>query len=330
MSPTRLLSVMALAALCIASAFAADDKKDKVLIVDPAEAEKLPDFKVQGEYAGELGGRKWGAHVIALGGPEFDLVLYAGGLPGDGWPTKPGVREPKPVKINGKTEGGATSFKGEGFEAKIQGGGMTVSGKGSGTLKKVNRQSPTLGAKPPKGAIVLFDGSSADAFKNGKMTQGNLLLAGCETKQKFGSHRLHVEFRTPYKPYARGQGRGNSGVYIHNRYEVQVLDSFGLEGKENECGSIYSISRTDINMCYPPLTWQTYDIDFTAPQYDASGKKVKNGRATVRHNGVVIHDDLELPKQTPGKHKEGPEPDGFYLQGHGNPVVFRNVWLVPK
>jgi hypothetical protein len=83
-------------------------------------------------------------------------------------------------------------------------------------------------------------------------------------------------------------------------------------------------------MCFPPLSWQTYDIDFTAARYDDDGKKVKNARVTIKHNGVVIHDDLELPHGTPGKNPEGPGPDGIYLQGHGNPVVFRNIWVVEK
>ena len=210
---------------------------------------------------------------------------------------------------------------------------MTVSdidGNKVGQLKKVERKGCTLCAKPPEGAVVLFDGSSAESFHLGRIVEDKLLAAGCESKQKFGDHRLHVEFRTPFKPDARGQGRGNSGVYVQGRYEVQVLDSFGLEGKNNECGGVYSIAEPRVNMCLPPLAWQTYDFDFTAARYDADGKKVQNARLTLRHNGVVIHDDIELPHGTPGHHGEGSGPDGVYLQGHGNPVVFRNVWVVEK
>ena len=158
----------------------------------------------------------------------------------------------------------------------------------------------------------------------------DLLLSGCETisDRVFTDHSLHLEFRTPFKPFARGQPRGNSGVYVHKRYEVQVLGTFGLEGKNNGCGAIYSIKSPDVNMCFPPLTWQTYDIDFTAARYDDDGNKSKNARITVRHNGVIIHDDVELPRATPGKLKEGPQPAGLHLQGHGNPVVYRNVWVV--
>jgi hypothetical protein len=161
------------------------------------------------------------------------------------------------------------------------------------------------------------------------LTEDKHLAVGCESRATFGDHTLHIEFRTPFMPHARGQGRGNSGVYIHSRYECQVLDSFGLEGKDNECGGIYSISEPDVNMCLPPLAWQTYDIDFTAARYE-NGKKVKNARVTIKHNGVVIHEDLELSKGTPGKDPEGPEPAGVFLQDHGNPVVFRNVWVVER
>lgn len=139
---------------------------------------------------------------------------------------------------------------------------------------------------------------------------------------------MHIEFRTPFKPLARGQARGNSGVYLQSRYELQVLDSFGLSGENNECGGIYQIAKPSVNMCYPPLSWQTYDIEFKAAKFDESGKKVQNARTTIKHNGVVIHDDLELKSGTPGRHPEGQTDDGLYLQGHGNPVVYRNIWVV--
>ena len=199
-------------------------------------------------------------------------------------------------------------------------------------LEKVNRQSETIGMKPPKGATVLFDGTakSAENWTRGQIVLGNLLRHDVESKAKFQDHSLHLEFRTPFMPFARGQGRGNSGMYVHGRYECQILDSFGLEGKNNECGGIYSIAEPIVNMALPPLVWQTYDVDFTAARYDDAGKKIKNARVTIKHNGVVIHDDLELTHGTPGKFPEGPEPGILYLQGHGNPVVFRNVWVLGK
>jgi hypothetical protein len=131
-------------------------------------------------------------------------------------------------------------------------------------------------------------------------------------------------------PMSTGQARGNSGVYVQSRYEVQVLDSFGLEGKNNECGGIYSIAEPVVNMCLPPLSWQTYDFDFTAARYNVAGEKIKNARITVRHNGVVIHDDIELTHGTPGRHPEDPGPEALFMQDHGNPVVYRNIWIVEK
>jgi len=152
---------------------------------------------------------------------------------------------------------------------------------------------------------------------------------------------MHLEFRLPFKP-ARApsnQDRGNSGVYIFNNYECQVLDSFALDfDKENcpfkpqsdskqWCGCLYKFKLADIHMVYPPLQWQTYDIEFTAPVF-TDGKKTKNARITVIHNGVKIHNDVELPKGTGagGGRPEKPRSKIFF-QGHGNPVAFRNIWI---
>lgn len=297
------------------------------------EASAGPDFALQGEYKGSVetdeGIKTFGVQVIALGEGNFRLVGYPGGLPGDGW--MPGQEEKK--SIEAKADGGRISIPVDEavLEVTPEAIEVTVGGQTLGTLRKVHRQSPTLGKQPPEGALVLFDGSSADAFENGQLVEGKWLAASnAASKEKFGDHHLHVEFRTPFMPAARGQGRGNSGVYVQGRYEVQVLDSFGLEGKNNECGGIYSIAEPIVNMCLPPLAWQTYDIDFTAARYDSEGKKERNARVTIRHNGVVIHDDLELPHGTPGYRPEGPGPESLFLQDHGNPVVFRNIWVVKK
>ena len=301
----------------------------KTVVVDPAKTG--PDYAVQGEYVGALpglGNGVLGIQVIALGDGKFRGVATTGGLPGAGW-----KRGDKTKVSEASREGDVTILKYPKDEVvvTIKDGtaSVVVAGKKVGDLKRVVRKSPTLGAKPPTGATVLFDGKSADQFVRGQVVMENLLRHDCESKQKFGDHSLHLEFRTPFLPHDRGQGRGNSGMYIQGRYEVQVLDSFGLEGKNNECGGIYSISEPKVNMCFPPLTWQTYDYDFTAAVYEG-GKKTKNARVTIKHNGVVIHDNLELPKGTPGKHPEADTPGLLYLQGHGNPVVYRNIWVVEK
>lgn len=302
---------------------------DGPAVTDPAAAG--PDFAVQGEYEGKVedddGPTKWGAQVIALSDGKFQLVGYQGGLPGAGW-----SRGDKRVTAEGATVGDTTTFKADQWVAAIKDGTLTVSegDKEIGSLKKVERKSDTLGAKAPEGAVVLFDGTSADGWENGQLVEEKYLgPTNTTSKETFGDHMLHIEFRTPYMPAARGQGRGNSGVYMQSRYELQVLDSFGLEGADNEAGGIYQIAKPIVNMCLPPLGWQTYDIDFTAAKYE-DGKKTENARVTIKHNGVVIHDNLELPKHTPGCKSEGPENLGVFLQNHGNPVAFRNVWAVKK
>ncbi len=279
------------------------------------------DFQMQGEYAGE----NCGAQVIALGEGKFRLIGWDSGLPG----TVEGAQ--KNQEMDGALENGAVHFKNAVWEATVADGELR--GKGADgqvrTLKRVERQSPTLGAKPPTGATVLFDGTNADAWKNGKMDKDGNLECGAVSKQEFGDFTAHVEFRTPFKPTARGQGRGNSGVYLQDRYEVQVLDSFGLKGENNECGGIYTKHKPTVNMCFPPLSWQTYDVEFQSAKWDADGKKTKNAIVTVKHNGVLIHDHVEVDSSTASSgRKDGPGPGPFQLQNHGNPVVFRNIWVV--
>jgi hypothetical protein len=149
------------------------------------------------------------------------------------------------------------------------------------------------------------------------------------TKKKFKDFKLHLEFRTPFMPESRGQGRGNSGVYLQERYEVQILDSYGLEGQDNECGGVYKVGASRVNMCAPPMQWQSYDITFRAPRFDAAGNKVEDARLTVAHNGVTIHENLAIPRPTEASPNSNvTEPGGIYLQDHGNLVQYRNIWLV--
>lgn len=296
--------------------------------LDPKQADS--DFPIQGEYVGTIqadGAMKLGIQVIALGGGKFHAVGHHGGLPGDGWDGK------EKHEADGELKDGAVIFKAGDVSAELRDGTITIrdgSGNTMGECKKTLRQSPTIGLKAPAEAVVLFNGSSADNFSGGKL-DGSLLVQGVTSKQKFQNYSMHLEFLLSYMPAARGQGRANSGCYAQGRYEVQILDSFGLSGEHNECGGIYTVKKPDVNMCFPPLSWQTYDIDFTAATYDAAGKKLTDARMTVKHNGVLIHKDVTVPKATTAAPvAEGPEPGPLYLQDHGNPIRFKNIWIVEK
>jgi hypothetical protein len=328
---------------------------------DPKDPTLPPDFKIQGEYTGAVnGGQKLGCQVIALGKGAFQAVVYPGGLPGAGWDGK------DKILMDGRLSGAQATFKPaakpatgnkkylaqspeefsatskfpptgqKDYTATIRGDtltGQTNEGQAF-ELKKTVRTSPTSGLKAPEGGVVLFDGTNTDAWKGGRLDQntGFLNTDGKDilSKGKFNNYTLHVEFMLPYRPDARGQGRANSGVYQVDHYEVQVLDSFGLDGKDNECGGIYTKAAPKVNMCLPPLTWQTYDVDFTNAVAQA-GKKVKNAVLTMKHNGVVIHDQQDIKDPT-GGHRNEPEgtPGPIKLQGHGNPLQYRNIWIVEK
>lgn len=307
----------------------ADDRAKPKTLVDPnLAALKDPDFLIQGEYSSE----KMGAQVVALGASNFDVYLLEGGLPGAGW--EPGKSR---IKLSGGMKEGKIEVRDEAAKTMVtlSEGELSLTNEDGKTQKlmRVDRKSPTLGVKPPEGAVVLFDGTNADEWVNGKMVDGHLQATNATSKRTFGDYKLHLEFRTPYMPAARGQGRGNSGIYHGGRWETQILDSFGLEGLDNETGGIYSVSKPRLNMCLPPLAWQTYDVDLTAAKFNAEGKRTSWPRITVRLNGVTIHDDLELTKDFTGSaplSRPLSSPEGpIFLQNHGNAVEFRNIWIEP-
>jgi hypothetical protein len=206
-------------------------------------------------------------------------------------------------------------------------------------LKSCVRKSPTEGKKPPQGAVVLLpfeEGkeTNLDAWTNknwkllpdgsAQVNKGDSL-----TVKEFGDVELHVEFTIPYMPTAAKQGRGNSGVYIQDRYEMQILDSFGVAPQKSDCGSIYTQTAPKADACLPPLRWQTYDITFHAPRLDAAGKVVKNVTVTMLFNGVKVHDNVEVPNPTGSARSKAPvKLAPLKLQDHGYPIRFRNVWLV--
>ena len=192
-------------------------------------------------------------------------------------------------------------------------------------------------ASPPSDAIVLFGGANLDAWEDGDRWQvaGGVATAAhgaITTKQAFGDCQLHVEFATPAKVEGQGQGRGNSGIYLMGRYEVQVLDSHDNPTYfDGQCGSIYKQQPPIVNVSRQPGQWQTYDILFTAPRFLDDGTLKSPGFVTVLHNGVVVQNHFELQGSTsytePPKYARHAEREPISIQFHGNPVRFRNLWI---
>jgi len=215
---------------------------------------------------------------------------------------------------------------------------------GSAALRAAEAPNVTpkavLGTKPPKGAIALIPYTpgkkpSLEAWnKEWKAdAEGYVTAAGGDivTRRDFSSMRLHVEFCIPPGPEGkRASHGGNSGIYIMDRYEVQILDSHGQKPQAGGCGGIYRRIAPKVNAALPAGEWQSYDITFHAPRFDAAGNKVRPVHITVVHNGITIHDDVEVPGPTgrASSKKEVAEAP-LRLQDHGCPVQFRNVWLLP-
>jgi hypothetical protein len=347
--------------LCAGASWA--DEKDGRWI-DAADPTIPVDVKYQGEYVGKLeDGRTLGCQVVSLGAGVFQAVLYPGGLPGAGWDGK------NRSIMDGKLAGDGVSFTAasgkrkhvaatrgreknpsstrvsllttfppaghEACNARITGDKLTGVADGNPfTLTKTIRKSPTLGQEPPTGAVVLFDGSDMKEWTGGSINEkfGTLMPQprNLMSRRSFNNYTIHLEFMLPYQPAYRSQDRGNSGFYQVHDYEIQVLDSFGMDGAHNECGGIYSHKGSDVNMCLPPLVWQTFDVEFTNSVVK-DGKKVKDAVISVRHNGVLIHDGFAIPGKSKYGVRRSPEgaPGPIVLQNHREPLQYRNIWIVP-
>ena len=287
-----------------------------------------------------------GAQVSARGSGSFRVLLLEGGLPGQGW-----NGQGRKILMGTYANGNAT-FTQSSYNLSISVVGDSLRGTNDLgqrlRLAKVYRQSSTLNLAPPSGATVLFDGTSLAAWTSGTarldsahlIPQGAFSTGGAVTSQAFGDFTMHLEFQIPFEPDASGQNRANSGLIIQNRYEVQILDSFGesfpdlaasdtIEPKRH-CGSVWEQAASLVNMTFPPRVWQTYDIDFTAAKWDSLGRKTQNAKLTVRHNGVLVHSDRILLGSTLQGDAESSAPGKHRLQYHGHDIPFRNIWIVPR
>jgi hypothetical protein len=321
------LPFLAACALLASSAFAAVeepvDHRFKAFTPDPA----ISDWQGTGAYVAQVTLDEHGdyqANLLSKFDAENNVV----------------------ATLRGQNRGEGISLKGGGWSGKIADGHFTAhKGDEQLDLKPIKRPSPTLGAEPPKGAVVLFDGKSLDAWakKSGKdwLTEDGpgkwkLVEGGAVevvpaadsliSHQKFGDCRVHVEFRTLGAPT-------NSGVYLETRYEVNINETYGaLEGTPNagldNCTP--KTAKPKIRASRPPLEWQTLDIDFKAPRFDAAGNKTAAALATVRLNGVELYHDQELNLPTGAAGRLGEAPTGpVMLQEHGMPAQFRNIWVLP-
>ena len=204
--------------------------------------------------------------------------------------------------------------------------------------------APALPVPPPADAIVLFDGSSLAKWEDGKggpakwklIPGGAMEVAagtgGIQTRDGFGDVQLHVEWMSPNPPRGKDQDRGNSGVFLMGKFEVQVLDSYeNVTYADGQAAAIYGQYPPLVNVSRKPGEWQSYDIVFHRPRFDAAGKLTKPARFTVLHNGVLVQDDVEPVGPTANGSRPpyvaGPDRLPIGLQDHAHPVRFRNVWV---
>ncbi len=286
------------------------------------------------------------AQVIAGANDSCVVVITNGNFP-DFVPMVRlyGVKTSDGISYKGSFElgpdmGGTFDIKGRIIDSVMEGtfSGSEITGKFN--LERVFIKSSTLGSQPPEDAVVLFDGAGLEAWelKNEKkapwkvtvdsamqVTRGDII-----SKQKFGDQQVHVEFKTPLMPDETGQARGNSGVYLQGKYEVQILDSYGHAPADDNCGAIYKVAAPLRNACLPPGEWQTFDITFYGPRFDQNGNKVKDAAIKVKLNGILIHNNVSIPGLTQASMiNDEKVPGGLMLQDHGNPVQFRNIWILP-
>jgi len=209
-------------------------------------------------------------------------------------------------------------------------------GKSPGPRKVVD---PGPAGGVPSDAIVLFDGKDLSRWRSGggearwKVEDGVLTVVpktgDLTTRDSFGDIQLHLEWRIPSDVKGEGEGRGNSGIKLHEAYEIQILDSFGSTSSPlTQAGAVYKQHAPLVNACRKPGEWQSYDIVFRSPRFDSSGVLKKHGTFTVLHNGVLIQDKVKILGRTNSTKPVKPDlKQPFFLQDHGFAVSFRNIWV---
>jgi len=210
-------------------------------------------------------------------------------------------------------------------------------------MTRISKESPRAGMNPPENAVILLaykpdqqPDLSAWTNQEWEATDKGTMMClpgrgGTQTKMKFNDiAHLHLEFMMPNESLHLDQYRGNSGLFVCGTYEVQLLDSYGKIVTSGDCGAIYNIARPKTNASLPPGTWQTYDITFRSARLDKNGNVEELPRITVVHNGIKIHDNLEIPTPTANPKKPHPTQGVISLQHHdnGHRIQFRNIWLV--
>lgn len=325
---------------------------------DAAEEQIIPgdkasEFPFLGDWKGKFnsgGSSELCAQVIPRGSQQYLIRLL---------PTFD-HRCPPLAEIEATADETSLSFAQEQWTGLLKGESFTGTGVFRGkptdfTLTKVIRTPARLHAKPPAEAIVLFDGGALDHWESdgrGGVSEitwkqiDNFIrvwpplkthsFAGAmRTRDAWSDFQLHLEFRLPLIADALGQTRGNSGIIIEEFefYEVQILDSYGLPGYWDETGAIYQKEAPKTNMCYPPGSWQSYDIEYHGPKFDENGALVSKARITIDLNGMRIHHEVELPygdgaMKNRVKNLDSKAPGRITLQHHGDPVDFRNIWLL--
>ena len=325
-------------------------------------ATALQAHQVQGEYFGVTSaGDTLGAWVVAKSSNSYALSILPGGLvviPGQTGGKWGGVTKYTGTATWNSTTNdyvvstaagfSTTSITGTGYNRVLNG---TAPGGATFALNRIIRKSPTLGLKPRASwslspmldtASSWFDSAAAAANStaelakwvnngnNPSLNYGGYLYRGVKTKVTHNAGFLHIEMMGSFMPSATGQNRANSGVYLHGKYEAQVLDSYGLTGAWDEMGGIYKVSVPKTNAALPPMTWQTYDIWFSPRTSGSAGATPGAAVMTVYLNGVLVQDSVPVPTTTEaGETGSQTVASVLALQAHGNEVVYNNIWFIP-